>query len=67
MNEEFVTRCFKDRKIEFIELDGDVIFNSLQRIEYHEIEEIKDELFKKRLDYLVLAKCLKERMLLESS
>ena len=47
MDEEFVTRYFKNRKIEFIELDGDVIFNSLQRIEYYEIEEIKDELFKK--------------------
>ena len=47
MDVEIVTRYSKDRKIEFIELDGDVIFNSLQRIEYYEIEEIKDELFKK--------------------
>ena len=67
MDVEFVTRYFKDRRVKFIELDGDVIFNSLPRIEYHEIEEIKDELFKKRLDYFVLAKCSKERMLLESS
>ena len=67
MDEEFVARYLKERKIEFIELDGDVIFNSLQRIEYLDLEEIKDELFKKRLDYFVLAKCLKEKMHLESS
>ena len=67
MDEEFVARYLKERKVEFIELDGDVIFNSLQRIEYLDIEEIKDELFKKRLDYFVLAKCLKEKMHLESS
>ena len=67
MDTETVTRYFEEKKIEFRRLTGDVILSSLNRIEYKEIEELKDELFRKRLDYFVLAKCLKERMILESS
>lgn len=67
MDTETVTRYFEEKRIEFRKLSGDVILSSLNRIEYKEIEELKDELFRKRLDYFVLAKCLKERMILESS
>ena len=66
MDVNFVTHYFEERIIEFSKLSGEVIICNLNLIEYKDIEDIKDELFKKRLDYFVLAKCLKERMLLES-
>ena len=38
------------------------VLQSLHYKEYVEIEEEKDKIFKKRLDYFLLAKCLKEAM-----
>ena len=56
MDVNFVTHYFEERIIEFSKLSGEVIICNLNLIEYKDIEDIKDELFKKRLDYFVLGK-----------
>ena len=61
MDVEFVTQYFKERKVQFNQLNGDVILGSLQRIEYQEIEEIKDELFRKKIRLFCFSKMLKRK------
>ena len=53
---------FREKTVVYSLLSHREVLESLHYKEYVEIEEEKNEIFKKRLDYFVLAKCLKEAM-----
>ena len=57
---------FNEKRVEYSLLTRSDLMESLLTKEYVEIEELKEEIFKKRLDYFLLANCLKEKMLCET-
>ena len=66
MDEDFVIDYFKLKHREFSRLTQHELFNSLLVNEYRDMEELKDSIFKRRLEYFTLAKCLKEKMISET-
>ena len=57
---------FDQKRNEYSLLTRNELMEWLLSKEYTEIEDLKDKIFKKRLDYIPLAKCLKEKMLRET-
>ena len=57
---------FNGKRGEYSLLTRSELMESLLTKEYVEIEELKEKIFKKRLDYFLLANCLKEKMLCET-
>ena len=55
-----------EKKVAYSILSHRQVLQSLRFKEYVEIEEKKDEVFKKRMDFFVLAKCLREAMVRET-
>ena len=49
---------FNEKRGEYSLLTRSDLMESLLTKEYVEIEELKEEIFKKRLDYFLLANCL---------
>lgn len=62
MDKDTIMDYFREKTVVYSLLSHREVLESLQYKEYVEIEEKKNEIFKKRLDYFVLAKCLKEAM-----
>ena len=57
---------FDQKRYEYSLLTRNQLMEWLLSTEFTEIEDLKDKIFKKRLDYFLLAKCLKEKMLRET-
>ena len=66
MDEKSIMDYFDQKRDEYSLLTRNQLMEWLLSKEYGEIEDLKDKLFKKRLDYFLLAKCLKEKMLRET-
>ena len=61
-----ITRYLADRKREYAQLHSQQLLQSLHIKEYVEIEDKKDELFKKRLEFISMSKSLREVMAVET-
>ena len=66
MDEKCIMDYFDQKRNEYSLLTRNELMEWLLSKEYTEIEDLKDKIFKKRLDYFLLAKCLKEKMLRET-
>ena len=66
MDEHTVMEYLREKHTEFSLLSRNEILESLLSKEYVEIEYLKGLVFKKRLEYFLLAKCLREKMLFET-
>lgn len=63
MDENTIIEYLEEKKVAYSVLNHRQVLESLHFKEYVEIEEKKDEVFKKRMNFFVLAKCLREAML----
>ena len=66
MDENTIIDYLHEKRVAYSVLSHRQVLQSLRFKEYIEIEEKKDEVFKKRMDFFVLAKCLKEAMVWET-
>ena len=57
---------FREKSVQYSLMFHREILDSIQHKEYIDLENKKNEVFQKRLDYYVLAKCLKEAMLVQT-
>ena len=66
MDAQTITQYIRVKDVEFSALSGRQVYQSLLAKEYVEIEELKDAIFKKRMDYFILAGRLQKRRERES-
>ena len=66
MDNDTIMDYLQRKTTEFSLLSHHEVLNSLRYKELVEIEDLKDEIFKKRLDFFVLANCLKEAMMFQT-
>ena len=57
---------FREKSVQYSLMFHREILESIQHKEYIDLENKKNEVFQERLDYYVLAKCLKEAMLVQT-
>ena len=66
MDEESIQQYFQTKQGSYSTLSHQEVLNELHHKEYVEIEDLKDILFEKKLDYLLLANQLKQAMLVQT-
>ena len=66
MDAQSISQYLEVKKGEYSLLSGRRVMDSLLLKEHVEIEDLKNMIFQKRMDYFVLASCLKQSMLNES-
>ena len=66
MDEVEIQQYFENKRRSYSQLNHAAIVNMLYHKEYVEIEDLKEVLFEKRLDYFSLAHQSKESMLLQT-
>lgn len=66
MDANTIVDYIREKNVEYSTMSHHEVLNTLLYKEYKEIEELKDDIFKKRLDYFVLANCLKEAMVIQT-